>query len=119
MRNLLAGIMLILFISQCTSTKPPDNPINKDSSEKSAQEPKNEPSDGFNSQQIPDFLNLLKNSTEGGKFSLQGVSHSDSTGPYILEQFFSDSLDFDLLFYPKNGDKNAVDFDAIEKAKSN
>jgi hypothetical protein len=119
MRNLLAGIMLIPLITQCNNTKHPDNPISKDSSERTAQQAENELSNISNSSKMSDFLTLVGNSMEAGKYSLQGVTYSDSAGPYVIKQFYSDSLDFDLLFYPKNGDKKVVDFDAVRKGKSN
>ncbi len=51
--------------------------------------------------------------------NLQGVKKSDSAGPYVIREFISDTLSFDLIFFPKNVNKNAVDFGGFDKDSVN
>lgn len=54
--------------------------------------------------EVPDFLALSKNKTRY-KGYLQGVPMSDSSGPYIFSEYYSDTLSFRLFYLPKHQDK--------------
>ena len=47
------------------------------------------------------FLGIAKDAEESWFGNLQGVQVSDSSGPYVFKQFISDTLSFQLIFYPK------------------
>ena len=67
---------------------------------------------------IPDFLQLGKRG-QTVQYWFQGVGKSDSSGPYTASEFFSDTLSFELVYYPRNGDKTAVDASTVAKAAAN
>lgn len=67
----------------------------------------------------PDFFALVKNVATAYQGFLQGVSKNDSSGPYIFKEYYSDTLSFQLIFFPKNMDKGSVSFDSIKKAEAN
>ncbi len=69
---------------------------------------------------MPDFLTLSKNeNTESSKGFLQGVNTSDSSGPYIFTEYYSDSLSFQLIYVSRSYEKDAITFDSIQKAEGN
>lgn len=68
------------------------------------------------SYKVPDFLALSKNENAAYNGFLQGVDRSDSSGPYIYSEYFSDSLSFQLFFVPKYQEKDIITFDSIRRA---
>ncbi|PZR07017.1 MAG: hypothetical protein DI539_24185, partial [Flavobacterium psychrophilum] len=73
-----------------------------------------------NTGKIPDYLALSKNeNTESSRGFLQGVNTSDSAGPYIVTDYYSDSLSFQLLYVSRAYEKEAITFDSIQKAELN
>ena len=66
-----------------------------------------------------DFIELSKNSAESYFGYLAGVEKSDSSGPYVIRQYFSDTLSFQLLFYPKKLEKGQVGFENVEQDATN
>jgi hypothetical protein len=67
----------------------------------------------------PDFLEISKKAKESFIGYLQGVEKSDSSGPFVIREYISDTLSFALIFSPKQVEKSAVDFKAIRKAAAN
>jgi hypothetical protein len=70
-------------------------------------------------ERTPDFLALSKTVTSAYKGNLAGVDVSDSSGPFVIKEFFSDTLSFRMIFYPRNGQKDSVDFGSIARAADN
>lgn len=68
---------------------------------------------------LPDFLLLSENAKETGLVYLQGVNKTDSAGPYIVRDFITDTLSFELILYPKNNQKGNVDILFLDKYKMN
>lgn len=92
--------------------KPKDNPVVASQQEDSSRLVK--------ASMIPDFLALSKNeNTESSKGFLQGVNTSDSSGPYIITEYYHDSLSFQLIYVSRSYEKEAITFDSIQKAEGN
>jgi hypothetical protein len=67
---------------------------------------------------IPDFLKISKEGEINFGF-LQGVEQNDSSGPYFIKEFITDSLSFRLIFYSKNGNKSTVTFADLREGEAN
>ncbi len=61
----------------------------------------------------PDFIALSKHSSTTIQAYLEGVENSDSNGPYVETDYYSDTLDFSLIYYPRNGNKKRVELDSV------
>ncbi len=63
---------------------------------------------------IPDFLKLSEDpKVEGYNGYLAGISKSDSSGPYVIREYITDTLSFHLIFASKASNKAIVTFDSI------
>jgi hypothetical protein len=120
MKNSGRLVIILIFIVSC-SNKRNDGGVPKDSisqeinaTDTGKSKIRNTTSVSFNNN--PDFLEISKHSTESYIGYLQGVEKSDSSGPFYMREFISDSLSFDLIFFPKNLNKGAVDFVTIKEA---
>src|ERR1700722_3337061 len=65
---------------------------------------------------IPDFLSYKPKERSFG--NLQNVNRTDSAGPYVFWNYFSDSMSFQLIFNPRNIPKKEVNFSSFEKVYS-
>jgi hypothetical protein len=65
------------------------------------------------------FLEISKNVKEIELGFFQGVEKSEASGPFVFKDYFSDSLNFRIVFYPKNHDKYSVNFKKIGEAGIN
>ena len=122
MRNKAYLTLVYIFVAlACNNPATVNSPEKEDSIKPTPRTNEIKPGNNAELQQsgIPDFLDLVKNNTEKGRMWLQGVEKSDSTGPYVIEEFFSDTLNFRLLYYPRDGNKAAVDFNTVANGKKN
>src|SRR5690349_3531420 len=65
---------------------------------------------------VPDFLKLVNTKSLGFRGYFQGVGDTDSAGPYVFNEYFSDTLSFRLVYVPLQLDKKDVTFDSIAAA---
>ncbi len=66
----------------------------------------------------PDFISLSNNNNESFLGHLQGVGKNDSSGPYLRRDYFSDSLSFTIIYYPKLLSKDSLLLEDLEIAQS-
>ena len=112
--------ILILILYSCTNHRA--NVDTKDSSVQpisDTNENKYTVANRNDSKAIPDFLAIANTVKNASRVYLQGVEKSDSSGPYVIKEFVGDTLSFDLIFYPKNGNKSDVTFEGIKGARMN
>jgi len=102
---------LIIFISSVSCSVNSERTVKADKTESELRNVHIQMDTSFNSiaHTLPDFLELSKNSGEVMFGFLQGVNKTDSSGPYVRRIFISDTLTFELIFYPKNSRKGDVD----------
>ena len=65
------------------------------------------------SDSVPDFLSFKMKERSFGIF--QNIDRTDSAGPYVHWKYYSDTLSFELIFYPKNISKKLVEFSSFER----
>lgn len=128
MRTILFILILALCAIQCNN----DNP----EKESKLEPPENDPvlaereaeavaSDTVELKQVfifnrPDFFTLIKDGKASYWGYLQGVEKSDSSGPYFMSEYFSDTLSFELFYVPEDlSRRDKISFDSIEVARAN
>lgn len=116
MQRILFGLILLILLYGCSDIDSGKINTNDDSRVNSKQEENNQNTSLLN---IPDFLELSKKQTNEYKGNLQGVNKSDSSGPYIFNEYYGDTLSFQLFYLPKYVEKSIINFDSIKKAKDN
>ncbi len=70
---------------------------------------------------IPDFFKLGRVVTGATAVTgyLGGNRKNDLAGPFVKIEYYSDTLSFDLVFYPKNRPKSSVELASIDSAAAN
>ena len=120
MKRFLIVILLSFNLFECSSSNTSNNPDkNKIDSFKSKVSPQYQEKDKLVRDSTPHFLDLSEHSKESYLGYLAGVEKIDSSGPYIIREYISDTLTFDLVFVPKNGNKLSANFDSLRIDKSN
>lgn len=66
-----------------------------------------------------DFFKLANETKEVVRGWLQEVNFNDSSGPYVRKEFISDSLSFELIFFPRTIPKDSVTFKMVDTAGKN
>jgi hypothetical protein len=112
MNNIFCAVLLVLLIS-CSNT----NNSSHDNVNSVSKQEKDTSAEIFHG--IPDFLKLVDAKSIGFRGNLQGVENTDSAGPYVCKEYFSDTLSFRLVYVPKYLKKNDITFDSIANAKNN
>jgi hypothetical protein len=72
-------------------------------------------SDG-SKKEIPDFLALSRKVVEASKSYLAGVPNSDSSGPYVIKEYYSDTLSFRILLVLKNRPNSSVEITSLDSS---
>ena len=124
MKILFQLIAVLIYMAGCANSETGNKSGSKDSFNQKLTkvDSSNFPAtleDTIKRRNIPDFLIISKKAKEATMGYLQGVEKNDSSGPYIVREFISDTLSFDLIFFPKNMNKSFVDFEAIKNAETN
>ena len=115
MKRILFALVLMSLLYGCSDGET-GKTVSKDSAAvNSSQAESNQPGNTG----APDFLGLSTNTSKEYKGYLQGVKNSDSSGPYVYKEYYSDTLSFKLFYVPKTQEKSTVTFDSIKKAKEN
>ena len=113
------SVIMLLVILGCKNENSKqltlkDSSINVEEVKQSRKLVKHDPKNS----KIYDFLKISEDAKESFMGYMGGVEKSDSSGPYVTKEFVSDTLSFELFFFPRKLNKNSVDFTAVKKAKS-
>lgn len=124
MRNIFFVIVSFIIVEGCANPENSNNIVKKDTVEQNSSQSNESKSiekskDKSNLEAAPDFLALSKNIDIAYQGYLQGVSKNDSSGPYFFKEYFSDTLSFQLIYFPKNKNRKNVNYDSIKIAEAN